>query len=178
MLHRAIPSDEGFERVRIGSLKDLDALIGERVTKETPRTHWEDANTHFQFGSIEEALDALRDPFFREAVPHSNSTPTVLTEIKEFRRYSSDLNIAWDVVDQVSATLDIPLLMRRERERWLASFGSDHMATAGTPTLAICVAALRVKGIEVEFVGAELGDEHSSATASAWPDRRETTTRG
>ena len=162
LLHCARSSHEGIERVQIGSLKELDALIGERVTKETPRTHWEDANTHFQFGSIEEALDALRDPFFREALPQANATPTMLTEIKEFRRYSSDLNIAWDVVDQVSAALDIPLLMRRERERWLAAFGSEHVAAARTPTLAICVAALRAKGVEVEFVGAELGDEHSS----------------
>ena len=62
----------------------------------------------------------------------------------------------------MSAALDSPLLMRRERERWLAAFGSEHVAAARTPTLAICVAALRAKGVEVEFVGAELGDEHSS----------------
>jgi hypothetical protein len=162
MPQRASSSNVAVERVRIGSLKELDALIGQRLTNETPRTHWEDANTHFQFGSIEEALDALHDPFFRQFVPHPDSKPTMLREIKEFRRYSSDLNMVWDLIDRVSATLDTPLLVRRERERWLASFGGGTVAAARTPPVAICIAALRMTGIEVEFVGTELADEHSS----------------
>jgi ABA sandwich protein len=157
------PPDECVERVRIGSLKQLDALIGERLTKETPRTHWEDANTHFQFGSVEEALDALCDPFLRQFLPHTDSKPTILTEIKEFRRYSSDLNTAWLVVEQLSGSLEVGLLVRRDRQRWIASFGAGNSAVASTATLAICIAALRMNGIEVEFVGEDLRGETGGA---------------
>jgi len=149
-------SAEAVEKVTIGSLRELDALIGEHLMRETPRTHWEDANTHFQFGSVEEALDALSDPFVRQFLPHADSRPAILTEIKEFRRYSADLNSAWTLVEELSGSMEVPLLVRRDGPRWVASFGVRHSAAAPTATLAICIAALRLKGIEVEFVGDDL----------------------
>ena len=147
---------EAVEKVTIGSLRELDALIGERLTMETPRRHWEDANTHFQFGSVEEALDALSDPFVRQFLPRADSRPAILSEIKEFRRYSADLNSAWVLVEELSGSMEVPLLIRRDGQRWMASFGARHSATAPTATLAICIAALRLKGIEVEFLGEDL----------------------
>src|SRR5262245_52206302 len=92
-------NDELFEKVRIASLRDLDALIGTRVTQETPHTHWEDTRTHFQFSSVEEAIEALHDPYFQQFGPSSSA---VFTEVKEFRRYTRDLSAAWDVVESIS----------------------------------------------------------------------------
>jgi hypothetical protein len=140
------------EHICIASLLELDALVGTRLTGETPRTHWEDGHTHFVFSSVEEALEALRDPYYKNFMPADSNTTTVLTEIKEFRRYSSDLNAAWDVVETVGRTLD-PLQVRREESGWVASFGPGPVAVARTAPMAICVAALLARGIEVEFTG-------------------------
>jgi hypothetical protein len=143
---------ETTEHIRIASLTELDALVGTRLTGETPRTHWEDGHTHFVFSSVEEALEALRDPYYKNFMPADTNTTTVLTEIKEYRRYSTDLNAAWDVVETVGRTLD-PLRVRREENGWVASFGTGPVAVARTAPVAICVAALLAKGISVEFTG-------------------------
>jgi hypothetical protein len=145
-------TDESTEHIPIASLAELDALVGTRLTGETPRTHWEDGHTHFVFSSVEEALEALRDPYYRNFMPADTNTTTVLTEIKEFRRYSSDLNAAWDVVETVGCTLE-PLQVHRSEQGWVASFGPGLAAVARTAPMAICVAALLAKGIIVEFSG-------------------------
>src|SRR5436190_9941097 len=111
--------DDSQEQIRIVSLTELDALIGTRLTCETPRTHWEDGSTRFVFGSVEEALEALSDPYYRPFMPADAGAATVLTEIKEFRRYSSDLNAAWDVVESLGNTAE-PLQVRREVGGWMA----------------------------------------------------------
>lgn len=144
-------SGNDLRALRVGSLAALDALIGERLTGEKPQTHWEDARTHFQFSSVEEALEALHDPFFKQFASDEEGSATVLKEVKEFRRYSSDLSTAWEVVDQVTRSLGTPLQVRRETQRWVASFGPHPAVTAPTAPLAICLAALRAKGIAVEL---------------------------
>ena len=143
-------NDEAKEHIRITSLAELDALVGTRLTGEKPRTHWEDGHTRFVFASVEEALEALRDPYYRHFMPADTTETTVLTEIKEFRRYSSDLNAAWDVVETVSRTME-PLQMHREAKGWVAAFGKAPTVVAPTAPVAICVAALLARGIVVEF---------------------------
>ena len=145
-------NDELKERIRIASLTDLDALVGTRLTGETPVTHWEDGHTRFVFSSVEEAMEALRDPYYRHFMPADTNATTVLTEVKEFRRYSSDLNAAWDVVEAVSGALE-PLQVRCEANSWVASFGQRPPVVARTAPVAICVAALLARGIEIEFAG-------------------------
>ena len=143
-------NDEDKERVRIASLAELDALVGTRLTGETPRTHWEDGHTRFVFSSVEEAIEALRDPYYRHFMPADVNATTVLTEVKEFRRYSSDLNAAWDVVELVSRPT-LPLQVRCAEHGWVASFGQSHTVAARTAPMAICIAALLARGITVEF---------------------------
>src|SRR5688572_33481757 len=116
----------------IGSLGELDALVGTFLTNEKPRIHWEDSRTHCQFPTVEEALDAMHDLFFREYVSQSCIKPTVLTEIREFRRYSLDLNIAWDVVSGLSRAHNAPLIIQPEKpDGWSVAFGSDKPVHAG-----------------------------------------------
>ena len=141
---QAIPSSE---RLRIRSLRELDALIGEQLTGEVPRKHWENARNHLRFPSLEDALDALEEPLFLALVPdEAEAKPALIREVKEFRTYSSDLNNAWNVVECV----DAPLLMRREAERWRAAFG-ETSAFGRTAAIAICIAGLRAHGIELEY---------------------------
>jgi len=140
-------TDELFERVRVATLRDLDALIGTRLTQETPVTHWEDSRTHFQFASIEEAIEALHDPYYSQFGPSSSA---VFVEVKEYRRYTADLDAAWDVVESLSQQTK-PLVVLRRGSIWSAAFGDGPAIEAPTAPLAICVAALHARGIEVEF---------------------------
>lgn len=145
--------DEAQElRCAISSLAELDALVGTHLTKETPQTHWEDSRTHCQFATVEEALDAMHDLFFREYVSQSCIKPTVLTEIREFRHYSSDLNLAWSVVEQIPALHDLPVEIRRQKSGgWRVQFGHDDPVQAATTSIALCVAALQSSKIYVEL---------------------------
>jgi Phage ABA sandwich domain len=140
-------NDELIERVRVATLRDLDALVGTRLTQEIPLTHWEDSRTHFQFASIEEAIEALHDPYFQQFGPGSSA---VFVEVKEFRRYSADLGAAWDVVESLSQHTK-PLVVLRKAGKWSAAFGDGPSIEAKSAPLAICVAALLARGIAVEF---------------------------
>ena len=135
------------ERVRVASLRDLDALVGTRLTQETPITQWEDSRTHFRFPSVEEAIEALQDPYFQQFGP---SSAAVFVEVKEFRRYSENLDAAWDVVESLSQHTK-PLVVIRRAGKWAVSFGDGPSVEAETAPLAICVAALLAKGIAVDF---------------------------
>lgn len=140
-------NDELFERVRVASLRDLDALVGTRLTQETPITQWEDSRTHFRFASVEEAIEALHDPYFQQFGPGSAA---VFVEVKEFRRYSENLDAAWDVVESLSQQTK-PLVVLRRAGKWSVSFGDGPSVEAQTAPLAICVAALLARGIVVDF---------------------------
>lgn len=137
------------DRIRVGSLHELDELVGTRVTGERPVSRWENRVTQFVFGSVEEAIDALSDPYYGSFMPAEGGT-AVLTEIKEYRRYSSDLNAAWDVVETVSRP-DEPLQVCVAGECWAATFGERPTVLAPTAPVAICVAALHAKGVVVEL---------------------------
>ena len=141
--------DEAPRSIRVRSLSELDALVGKYLTGETPCVHWVNNNTEFQFNSVEEAVEAVNDPFYRQLVEHDEPGTTVLMEVREFRRYSTDLAIAWELVWHLSHRLE-PLLVRRNDEIWEGAFGSRDFVSAPTAAVAICLAALRARGIEVE----------------------------
>lgn len=143
--------DDASRIISVRSLAELDALVGEYLTGETPLMHWVNSHTDFEFDSVEEAVEAMNDPFYRDFVPPGTPATTVLTEVREFRRYSTDLTVAWDLVEHLSHTLE-PLLVRRAGDKWEGAFGSREFISAPTAAIAICVAALRTRGVEVEFL--------------------------
>ena len=98
---------------------------------------------------MEEAIEAMRDPYFQQFVKREASIATVLTEVKEFRRYSSDITAAWEAVEALAARGET-FHARREGERWLIAFGRFEPLSARTAALAICLAALRARGVEVD----------------------------
>jgi hypothetical protein len=91
----------------------------------------------------------LDDPFFRDLTAEKEATPTVLTEVKHYRPYSSDLSAAWDAVEQLSANGE-PLKVHRDDSRWVAAFGKGPAVAGLSAPVAICLAALRARGIDVE----------------------------
>jgi hypothetical protein len=118
------------------SLNELDALVGERVMGDAPAIYWEDSYANQRFDSLEEALDAMAD--------------AVLSEVREFPRYSSETATALEIVERFSAAGEA-LHLRQKQEWWIASFGSHPECRSHAAAAAICLAALRVKGVHVEL---------------------------
>jgi hypothetical protein len=139
-----------MERLRVASLKELDALVGKYLTNETPQVFWEEQQVCLRFDSIEEALEAMHDPYFQQFIPKDARPHSSLTEVHEFRAYSSDLNCAWEVIDQLSTDGDA-VQIHKENGKWSASFGEHGKVVAHTAPVAICLAALLARGIDVEL---------------------------
>jgi hypothetical protein len=139
-----------MERLRVASLKEVDALVGKYLTKETPQVFWEEQQVCLRFDSIEEALEAMHDPYFQQFIPKEARQNSSLTEVQEFRAYSSDLNCAWEVVEQLSSDAD-SFRVRRENGHWVAAFGEHPETVSRSAPVAICLAALRARGIDVEL---------------------------
>lgn len=125
-------------------------MVGAHITSETPRTHWEDSHAHLRCATFEEALEAVRDPFFSHGMPLDRGPEALLREVHVYREYSTNLEIAWEVVDKLSPA-NGPLRIRREGSRWSAAFGENAGATAMSAPMAICLAGLIVCGISVEL---------------------------
>lgn len=141
-------NENAMDWLKVDSLGALDALVGRYITGEDPQVHWEDSHAHMKFDSAEEALEALREPYFQQFIPASVRTSTVLCEVQEFLPYSSNLATAWEVVAKV-ATPRQSLRIWRDRHSWCAAFGEFPAVSAATAPAAICLAALRVRGLEV-----------------------------
>jgi hypothetical protein len=141
-------NEHPLDWVRVESLAELNALVGRYITEEKPQVHWEESHAHMRFETVEEGLEALREPYYRQFIPASVRAETVLQEIQEFEPYATDLAVAWQVVEKV-ATPRVNLRLWQDRDRWCAAFGDFSPVDARTATVAICLAALRVRGLEV-----------------------------
>ena len=137
------------EKVCVRSLQELDALVGKHLTGEKPRVHWLNTQTDFRFDTIEDAVESLRDPFFSQLSRQGEPSTTVILEVREYLRYSSELTIVWDLVAQHSRNLGA-LRVRRDGQNWDGAFGEREYIRASTAPVAICLAALRACGMDVE----------------------------
>ena len=137
-------------KLRVASLKDLDALVGKYLVKEAPQVFWEEEHACLRFESIEEALDAMRDPYFQLFIPEEARPHTALKEVQEFRPYSTELTLAWEVVERIGPQLD-PLHVRCQNGLWSAAFGNLPDSTSRSAPVAICLAALLAYGIDVDL---------------------------
>ena len=137
-------------KLRVASLKELDALVGKYLVKETPQVFWEEEHACLRFDSIEEALEAMRDPYFQLFIPEEARPHTALKEVQEFRAYSSELALAWEVVERISPQLE-PMHVRCENGFWSAAFGDRPECTSQSAPVAICLAALRAHGMDVDI---------------------------
>ena len=159
-VHEAIRLRSGTGRVRVASLSQLDALVGEYVTGVTPEVAWQDCYGLFRFASRDEAEEAINNSYYRLFRPDLDWDTATIEEIRRFRPYSSDLMAAWEVVERLGAEAKEPEI-RRQGDFWRAAFsGTEAFAT--TPPMAICLAALRTRGIDPIFCDSLLDDETSS----------------
>jgi len=143
--------------VRVASLHQLDALVGEHVTRDAPHVAWQDSYGLFQFTSQAEAEEAISNSYYRLFRPDLDWETATVEEVRRYPAYSTDLNAAWEVVERLS-TESRHTEIRRQGEFWRAAL-SGAEAFASTPTLAICLAALRARGIDPVFCDALLDEE-------------------
>lgn len=137
-------------RVKVASLAEIDAMVGAHITNEVPKTHWEDLHAHLRCETFEEALEAMGDPYFQQGMPSERGAHPLLREVHVYREYSTKLDVAWEVVERLTDA-NVALAVKQENGGWSASFGSHPAAAAVTAPLAICLAGLRVCGVEVEL---------------------------
>lgn len=142
-------SDNPKPNIFVSSLQELDALVGKLLTGEKPRVQWLNMQTDFRFDTVEEAVESVSDPFFKQLLEQNDPSTTVLMEVREYQPYSSDLTTAWDLVERHALNLG-PLRVRRDGEHWDSAFGDHDYVRAFTAPVAICLAALRARGVDVE----------------------------
>ena len=135
-------------RIRIASLTELDELIGKHVLGESPEIHWEDSHSLFMFDTEDEAREAIRNPYYQLFLPEADWTSAEVKRVQVYASYSSDGNATWKVVEK--AAKEKPLNLQRDESGWTASFGERTKSSARNAPIAICLAALRAMGIEVE----------------------------
>jgi hypothetical protein len=140
--------DKATATFRIQSLRELDALVGEHITGETPEIYWEDAHAHFRFESEDEAVETLKKFAKQMNLPVIDWDSMTVVKVKSYRPYSTEITAAWIVVEKLGA-LGKQMKMWREHAMWHVAFGGDQAARALSSPLAICAAALRAKGVEV-----------------------------
>jgi hypothetical protein len=135
---------------KIVSLDQLDALVGRYVMDDRPNIYWEHTYSHWRFESLGDALEALNDPFFASLVPEGKRASLSVAEVREYPAYSSDVTMAMRVVERLGEERK-PLNLASLGQKWTAAFGTDDRVDAPSSSAAICMAALRSRGIEVEL---------------------------
>ena len=159
-MHEAKPwLGTGLGRVRVANLSQLDALVGEHVAGDEPEVAWQDSYGLFRFTSRTEAEEAIHNSYYRLFRPDLDWEVATVEEIRIYQPYSSDLMAAWSVVERLGAE-SRQTEIRRQGDVWRAAFSGSE-AFAPTPALAICLAALRAKGIDPIFCEALLDDDNS-----------------
>lgn len=151
----AVSGSDDCEVLPITSLCQLDTLVGKYVTGVAPVVYWEDTCTQWRFDSLSEALEAMRDPFFTSFAPEQHRSRSSLREVNEYPCYTTELSAAMEVVRQLSLEAK-PLSLRHASDQWSAGFPGAPGAEADSPAIAICLAALRTRSVEVRL---ELGLE-------------------
>jgi hypothetical protein len=137
-------------RVRVNTLRDLDALVAEHITGEVPEIYWEDAHATLRFESEQEAREALERLKAQPTLPPVNWESMAVTQVKAYLPYSADVVLAWGVVEKIAMSENC-LRVRREKGMWHARFGDRAESRARSAPVAICAAALRAVDVEAVF---------------------------
>jgi hypothetical protein len=148
----------------VASLPQLDALVGEYVTGDAPEVAWQDSYGLFRFSSRLEAEEAICNSYYRLFRPDLDWETATVVEIRLFPAYSTDLMAAWEVVERLGAE-SRQTEIRRQGDFWRAAFAGAE-AFAATPAMAICLAALRARGIDPIFCDSLLDEETPSRVDS------------
>lgn len=137
-------------RVRVQTLRELDALVAEHLTGEKPEVYWEDAHATFRFETEQEALDAIKRLRAQPNLPKVNWDSIKMSQIKSYSLYSLEITTAWSIVERI-ASPENEFRIRREGGMWHASFGTHGERQARSAPVAICVAGLSTVDVDVVF---------------------------
>ena len=137
-------------KVKVTTLRQLDALVGEHLMEEVPEVYWEDAHAVFRFETEQEALEAMKRMKAQPNLPAIDWESMSVTQIKSYRPYSSDVAALWSVIDKIS-TSENPLRMHRDKGEWHVTFGTHRECISLSAPAAVCVAALLTIGVEVDL---------------------------
>jgi hypothetical protein len=151
---------KGTGRMRVASLAQLDALVGEYVTGDEPEVAWQDSYGLFRFSTRDEAEEAILNSYYRLFRPDLDWDSATIQEVRRFPPYSSDLMAAWEIVERLGAEAR-QMEIRRQGDFWRAAFSGTE-AFAATPALAICLAGLRARGIDPIFCDSLLDEDLAS----------------
>lgn len=157
-------------RVRVTTLSQIDALVGEHVTGDLPEVAWQDSYGLFRFTSRAEAEEAITSSYYRLFRPELDWDSATVQEVRLYPPYSTDLMAAWEVVEHLGSE-SRQTEIRRQGDIWRAAFSGTE-AFAATPALAISLAALRCKGIDPIFCDALLEEDSPSRVDT--PEESET----
>ena len=136
--------------MRIKTLRELDALVGEHLIGEVPEVYWEDSHAVLRFETEQEAIEAMKKMRIQLNLPKIDWESMAVTQIKSYRHYSSDNAALWLVIDKAS-TPENPLHMHKDKSEWYVSFGKYRECVSFSAPAAICVAALLTIGVEVDL---------------------------
>ena len=158
---------------RVTSVAELEWLVGTHVTGEVPEIYWEDSHGHFQFGTEDEAKAAVADPYYQQFLPAVDWSRTVIRKVQVYKPYCSDTAAFWQVVEKASEAHG-PLSLGRRHGRWSAAFGKGAKKDARMASVAICLAALDVRGVLIEIdhdrIDAELSRSRGNGETPPEPD--------
>ena len=110
-----------MKTIKVNSLREIDRLVAEHIFKWGLFTHPELGNK----------LTGLYNSK-REEVPY----------------YSTDISAAWQIIKQFQGSLH---KLSKGYSAFIHIGKDSYFEDANTPELAICLAALRTKGIEVDL---------------------------
>ena len=150
----------GSGRVRVASLSQIDALVGDCVMGEPPEVAWQDSYGLFRFNSRLEAEEAIHNSYYQLFRPDLDWDHATIEEVRRFPPYCSDLMAAWSVVEFLTTECR-QTEIRRQGDVWRAAFSGSE-AFAATPAMAICLAALRTRGIDPIFCDSLLEEDPTS----------------
>lgn len=124
--------------IKVNSLREIDKLIAEHIFGWTG--FWEGVQgRHYLMGYS----------------PVEQPIQVGYSEREEVWYYSTDIKVAWNILDNFiknKIKTQIKKIEKSDWEIWLSpKEGLTNISTASTPELAICLAALKTKGIKIEL---------------------------
>lgn len=124
--------------IKVNSLREIDKLIAEHIFGWTG--FWEEVQgRHYLMGYS----------------PVEQPIQVGYSEREKVWYYSTDIKVAWNILDNFiknKIKTQIKKIEKSDWEIWLSpKEGLTNISTASTPELAICLAALKTKGIKIEL---------------------------
>ena len=120
--------------IKVNSLREIDKLVAEHIFGWTG--FWEGVQgRHYLMGYS----------------PVEQPIQIGYSEREEVWYYSTNIKVAWNILNNF-IYFNLEKIKKSDWEVWLSpKEGLTRISTASTPELAICLAALKTKGIEVDL---------------------------